>query len=203
MKRAIYQRKSGPEEDEMDSSELAEKSDSTDGMTSISTDVNIRYRLRSRNIFYCKNNETHVSENNVSVVKKSVLVKTNYDAQTSNSFRNIPTEGFARKAAKKVDTFTQQQQTSTYITDSINGRFMCEPSMMMLPTEILTEIFSYLNKFELSTSVALVCKRWNEIACSPILWQKLCFDGDRLCTHFIKNLLTKSPLLSELIISNR
>ena len=203
MKLAIYQRKSGPEEEEMDSSELAKKSDSTGGMTSISTDVNICYRLRSRTIFDCKNHETHISENNISVIKESALVKTNYNAQTSNPFRNIPTEGFARKAAKKVDTFTQQQQTSTYITDSINDRFMCEPSIMMLPNEILTEIFSYLNTIELSTSVALVCKHWHQIAYSPILWRKLWFDGDRVCTHCIKKMLTKFPHLRELIISNR
>jgi hypothetical protein len=187
----------------MDSSELAQKTYCTDGMTSNSPCVNIRYRLRSRTIFDCEKHETHALENNVSVVQESALVKTNYSSQTRYKIRNIPTEDIAGKLSTKVDTFTQQQQTSKYIRKSINDRFTSEPSIMMLPNEVLTMIFSYLNVRELSTSVAPVCKHWHLIAHSPILWRKLSFDGDRLSTEFVKGLLTKSPHLSELIISNR
>jgi hypothetical protein len=203
VKWAKCQRKACPEEEEMDSSELAEKIFCSDGTTSISPRVNVRYRLRSKTIFDCEKLETHTLENNVSVVQESALVKTNYSAQSRYSFRNIPTEDIAGKLSTKVDTLTQQQQTSKYITHSVNDRFTSEPSIMMLPNEVLTMIFSYLNVCELSTSVAPVCKHWHLIAHSPILWRKLCFEGDRVSTEFAKNMLTKSPHLSELIISNR
>ena len=203
MNRAKCQRKAGPEEEEMDSSELAEKIYCTDGTTSISPCVNVRYRLRSRTIFYCEKRGAHTLENNVSVVQESALVKTNYSAQTRYSFRNIPTEDIAGKLSTSSTIFTQQQQTSKYTTHSINYRCMSEPSIMMLPNEVLTMIFSYLNVRELSTSVAPVCKHWHLIAHSPILWRKLSFDGDRVSTEFAKSLLTKSTHLSELIISNR
>jgi len=203
MKRTKCQRKTDPEEERTDPSELTENIYCTDGMTSISSCVNIRYRLRSRIIFDCKIHETHTLENNVPVVEESALVKTNYSARNRYSFRNIPKEDIAGELSTKLDTFNQKQQTSKDITHSINDRFTSEPSIMMFPNEVLIMIFSYLNVRELSTSVAPVCKHWHLIAHSPILWRKLCFDGDRVSTEFAKNLLTKSPHLSELIISNR
>jgi hypothetical protein len=203
MKRAKCQRRAGPEEERTDSFELAENIYCTDGMTSISSCVNIRYRLRSRTIFDCKIHETHTLENNVPVVQESALVKTNYSARNKYSFRNIPKEDIAGELSTKLDTFNQKKQTSKDITHSISDRFTSDPSIMMLPNEVLTMIFSYLNVRDLSTSVAPVCKHWYLIAHSPVLWRKLCFDGDRVSTEFAKNLLTKSPYLSELIISNR
>ena len=162
MKQAKYERKAGPEEEAMGSSELAEKIFCTDGVASISPCMNIRNRLRTQNSF-----------------------------------------DYAGKPSSKVDTFTQQQQASKYMTHSVNDRFTGEPSIMMLPQEVLRMIFSYLDVHELSTSVAPVCKYWYRIAHNPILWRKLCFDGKRVSTEFAKRLLTKSPLLSELIITNR
>ena len=170
MKRAKYRREAGPALEEMDSSKLAEKNHCTGGMTSTSTCENIRYCLRSGIIFDCKQNEKHTLENSVSVVKESGQVKTNHNAQMSKSFRNISQEDFGGKPSTKVDTFTQQRQTSKYNTDSINDRFKSEASIMMLPNEVLTMIFSYLNVHELSTSVAPVCNHWYQIAHSPILW---------------------------------
>ena len=149
MKRAKYERKAGPEDEAMSSSEL-------------SPCMNIRYRLRTRYIF-----------------------------------------DYAGKPSSKVDTFTQQQEASKFMTYSVNDRFTGEPSIMMLPNEVLSMIFSYLDVHELSTSVAPVCKDWYRIAHNPILWRKLCFDGKRVSTEIAKRLLTKSPLLSELIIANR
>jgi len=106
-------------------------------------------------------------------------------------------------AEPSTSTFTQQQQIPKCITDSINDRLKSKPSIMMFPNEVLTLIFSYLNVRELSTSVAPVCKHWYHIAQTPILWRKLCFIGDRVSTEMVKTLLTKSPQLSELIISHR
>ena len=203
MKGAKYERKAGPEEEAMGSSELAEIIFYTDGMANISPCMNIRYRLRTRNIFDYEKHGIWTLENNVSVVQESALDKTNYSAQTGYSFGNIPTEGIAGKPSSNVDTFTQQQQASKYMTHSVNNRFTGESSIMMLPDEVLTMIFSYLDVHELSTSVAPVCKHWYRMAHSPILWRKLCFDGKRVSTEFAKHLLTKSPLLSELIITNR
>ena len=125
-----------------------------------------------------------------------------FNSTLPTPFRSIPTADIAGKLSTKTDTFTQQQQSSKYITHSINDKFMSAPSIMMLPNEVLTMIFSYLNVRELSTSVAPVCKHWHLIAHSPILWRKISFDGERVSTECVKSLLTKSHL-SELIISNR
>jgi F-box domain. len=200
MKRTTNQRNSGHEEERMDPSERSEEIYRIGRMTSASPYENIRYSLRSRNIFYRKKQEALTVVNNVSEVQNSALLKTNNIAQT---FRNTPTEKTAVEPSSKADTFTQQQQASKYITDSTNDNFTSDPSIMMLPNEILVMIFSYLDVHELSTSVAPVCKRWHSIAHSPILWRKLCFEGDGVSTEFAKRLITKSPQLSELIISDR
>ena len=200
MKRTRNQRKSGYEEEGMDASERPENIYGGDRMTSTSPCENICYRLRSRIIFYRKKQEAHTVVNNVSEVQKSALLKTNNIAQ---NVRNTPTKKTAGKPSSKADTFTQQQQASKYITDSTNDNFTSELSIMMLPNEVLLMIFSYLNVHELSTSVAPVCKHWHLIAHSPVLWRKLCFEGDGVSTEFAKKLITKSPQLSELIISSR
>jgi hypothetical protein len=136
----------GFEEENMDSYECSQK---------LSTCVNIRYHLRSRNIYDCEKNEEQNAEKDISLVQEA------------------------------------------------NKRFMCEPSLMMFPTELLMKIFSYLNVCELSRSVAPVCKHWHRIAHSPVLWRKLCFEGARVSTQSAISLLKKSPHLSELVISNR
>ena len=80
-------------------------------MTSISQCVNIRYCLRSRTIFDCEKRKTHTLENNVSVVQESALVKTNYIAQTTYCFRNIPTEDIASKLSTSPSN-NRHQNTS-------------------------------------------------------------------------------------------
>jgi hypothetical protein len=204
MKRTKHQKKTDYEgEEEMDSFENPKKIYCSHKMTNISPCVNIRYHLRSRTIFDCEKCEGHALDNNISVVRESAILKTSYSAQTRYSVRNIPTEDVVGRPSTKVDTFTWQQPISKYSKHSINDRFECEPCIMKLPNEVITMIFSYLNVCELSTSVAPVCKHWHVVAHSPALWRKLCFDGDRISTESAKSLLTKSPHLSELIISNR
>jgi hypothetical protein len=97
----------------------------------------------------------------------------------------------------------QNAENSIALETESNKRFRCEPSIMMLPTEVLMKIFSYLNVHELNTSGAPVCKHWLRIAHSPLLWRKLCFDGDKISTKSAIHLLGKSPHLSELVISKR
>ena len=94
-------------------------------------------------------------------------------------------------------------QNNVSVVQESNDMFTSEPPNMMIPNKILTKIFSYINVRELRTSVAPVCKFWHLIAHSPVLWRKLCFDGERISTEFAKSLLTKCPLLSEVIISSR
>jgi hypothetical protein len=193
MKRTKRQRKPDYEEEGMDSSEPCKKIYCSHRMTSTSPCVNVRYHLRRRTIFDCEKCEARVS----------AVFKRNYSAQTRYSVRNIPTEDVAGRPSTELDIFTQEQQTSKYITRHMNDRFECEPSITKLPNEVLTMIFSYLNVRDLSTSVAPVCKHWHIIAHSPVLWRKLRFDGGRISTESAKNLLKKSPHLSQLIISNR
>jgi len=75
-------------------------------------------------------------------------------------------------------------QNNVSVVQESNDMLTSEPPIMMIPNEILTKIFSYLNVHELSTSVAPVSKLWHLIAHSPVLWRKLCFAGERISTEF-------------------
>jgi len=203
MKRTTNKRKASHGEKRKEIRESSHETNCSYMTTTTLACENVRYHLRSRKIFYSKKQEAPPVVKNISILKKSALLKENDTTQTNFSFGNSPTEDIAGKTSSKADTFTQQQQASNNITHSMNDKFTSEPSIMMLPNEVLLMIFSYLNVHELSTSVAPVCKRWHLIAHNPILWRKLYFDGDRVPTEFAKNLLTKSPHLSELVISDR
>lgn len=204
MKRTKYQGTVGPKEARMDS-ELSEKIDGNGNMASSSSPHgNIRYHLRNRPIFYfnkCgkRDESVYISDKeNVSVSQTSSVLETGY-VET-----NVVTENFRGRPQIGVNTFTQQLQTLSKNTEHfMNDTSECEPNIMRLPNEVLTMIFSYFDVRELSISVAPVCKHWYTIAHSSVLWRKLCFNGDGISTEKAKCLLTKSPLLSELIISNR
>jgi hypothetical protein len=205
MKRMKYQRKARSEEVRVGSPEVPEKTYSSNTRASSSPHVNIRYHLRNRTIFdfrKCENRD--VSDKNVSITEASSVHETAYCAQTKYSLRNVLSDATRSRPSTGVRNFTSQVQTlSKDATHPINGIFECEPSIARLPNEVLTMIFSYLTVRELSMSVAPVCRQWYIIAHSPVLWRKLCFTGDGISTENAKCLLTKSPLLSELIISNR
>jgi hypothetical protein len=156
----------------------------------------VRYHLRTRTILDLKTCENRDKGTHILDKKDSI-------SQTKYSPRKVVTENFRGRPPTHDHTFTQQLQTSTDITHSINECAECGPNIMKLPNEVLTMIFSYLDIRELSISVAPVCRHWYVIAHSPVLWRKLCLKGDGISTENAKCLLTKSPLLSELIISNR
>ncbi|XP_021916289.1 uncharacterized protein LOC110828159 isoform X2 [Zootermopsis nevadensis] len=190
MKRTKNQNKVGPEEARMDS-ELSEKTDCDDTTASSSLpQENVCYHLRNRPIFYFNNCGKHDEsiyishEENVSSIRGTGYTE-------SKNFKGWP--------QINVNTFSQELQTLSKNT----GRFISEPTIMRLPNEMLTMIFSYFDVRELSTAVAPVCKHWYTVAHSSVLWRKLCFNGDGISTEKAKCLLTKSPLLSELIISCR
>lgn len=187
----------------MDCSEVPEKMFCSDRTSSISPCVNILYSLRSRTIFDCEKCEGHVLDKNVSGLQESAVLRKGYSAQTRYSIRNIPTEDVAGRPSRKVNSFNKQLQSSQYVTHSVNDRFVGTPPVMKLSDEVLITIFKHLDVFELSTSVAPVCKRWYAVAHSPVLWRKLRFNGDEISTENAKSLLTKSPCLLELTISNR
>jgi hypothetical protein len=199
MKRMKYQREVRSEEVRVGSPEPPEKIYRSDTRASSSQDVDVHYHLRNRTIFDFRKCENHdVSDKSVSMTEASSVHETSY------CLRNVLTDTFRSSASGANHNFTPQIQTeSKDITHSINETFEHEPTITRLPNELLTMIFSYLNVRELSLAVAPVCKRWYLIAHSPVLWRKLCFSGDGLSTENAKYLLTKSPLLSELIISNR
>ncbi|XP_054270784.1 F-box/LRR-repeat protein 2-like isoform X1 [Macrosteles quadrilineatus] len=51
-------------------------------------------------------------------------------------------------------------------------------SVNSLPNEILLEVFSYLDVYDISISVMYVCKRWNIVARDSMLWNNLVFKVD-------------------------
>jgi hypothetical protein len=200
-----YQREIMFEDIRVGSPELPEVICRSETRASSSPDVDIRYHLRNRTIFDFRKCENHdVSDKNVSITEASSVRETSYCTQTKYSLRNVLNDTSRSRASSGINNFTPQLQTvSKDITHSINETIEHEPTITRLPNELLTMIFSYLNVRELSMAVAPVCKQWYVIAHSPVLWRKLSFSGDGLSTENAKCLLTKSPLLSELIISNR
>ncbi|XP_069677218.1 F-box/LRR-repeat protein 7-like [Periplaneta americana] len=94
------------------------------------------------------------------------------------------------------------QRTAVYTDRCLRSRTSsCHISR--LPNEMITLIFSYLDVLELRASVAPVCKRWYELAHSPVLLRKLRFEGSRVATDTAKHLLEKAPLLRELTLVKR
>lgn len=205
MKRIKYQREIKSEGIRVGSPELPEDTYSSDTTAGSSPDVDVRYHLRNRTILHYRKCENHdVTDKNVSITETSTVHETSYCAQTRYSLRNVQTGTSRNRPPNGGHNFTPHLQTvSKDITPSVNETFKSEPTITRLPNELLTMIFSYLNVRELSMAVAPVCKQWYLIAHSPILWRKLCFDGNGISTENAKCLLTKSPLLSELDISNR
>jgi len=51
-----------------------------------------------------------------------------------------------------------------------------------LPTEVSTQIFQYFSPRELSV-ISLVCKLFNEIASSNLLWKNICLKENRNVAH--------------------
>lgn len=200
-----YQREIRSEDIRVGSPELPEGIHRSDTRASSSPDVDVRYHLRNRTIFDFRKCENHdVSDKNVSMTEPSSVHETSYCTQTKYCLRNVLSGTSRSRASSGIPNFAPQLQTvSKDITHSINETFEHEPTITRLPNELLTMIFSYLNVRELSLAVAPVCKQWYLIAHSPVLWRKLCFTGAGLSTENAKCLLTKSPLLSELIVSNR
>ncbi|XP_023704501.1 F-box/LRR-repeat protein 7-like isoform X2 [Cryptotermes secundus] len=205
MKRMKYQREIRSEGVRVSSPELPEGMYRGDTRASSSPDVDVRYHLRNRTIFdFRKCEKRDASDKNVSMTEASSVHEMSHCTQTKYCLRNVLIDTSRSRASSGIPNFTPQLQTvSTDITHSINETFEHEPSITRLPNELLTMIFSYLNVRELSMAVAPVCKQWYLIAHSPVLWRKLCFSGDGLSTENAKCLLTKSPLLAEVIISNR
>jgi hypothetical protein len=201
MKRTKQQVTVGSKGPSVDSSESSDEMYYNGTSASSSPHGNIRYSLRNRAIFYFNKCEKHdesvyiSDKNNVSVSQALSVLGTSY-AETSSV-----TESFRGRLQIGVNIFAQQVQRN--VKHSINYSYECEPTIMRLPNEVLTMIFSYFDVRELSISVAPVCKRWYTVAHSSVLWRKLCFNGDEISTEHAKSLLTKSPLLSELVISNR
>ncbi|XP_054270787.1 F-box/LRR-repeat protein fbxl-1-like isoform X2 [Macrosteles quadrilineatus] len=52
-------------------------------------------------------------------------------------------------------------------------------SVNSLPNEILLEVFSHLDIYDITFSVMFVCKRWNIVARDSMLWNNLVFKVDR------------------------
>lgn len=204
MKRIKHQSTVAPEGAGMDS-EMSEKIDCNGTMTSSSLPHgNVCYNLRNRPIFYFNKCGKHDESLYISDKENNSVSQPSSVLGTGHVETNVVTENFRGRRQIGVSTFTQQLQTLSKKTEHFtNDNCKCEPTIMRLPNEVLTMIFSYFDVRELSISVAPVCKHWYTVAHSSVLWRKLCFNGDGISTEKAKCLLTKSPLLSEVIISNR
>lgn len=71
-----------------------------------------------------------------------------------------------------------------------------------VPTEVLCIIFSYLTTYELFFNVRPVCRRWREVAMTPILWKSI-EVAESVPTTVVANWLKHSKLLKSFVARGR
>lgn len=71
-----------------------------------------------------------------------------------------------------------------------------------LPSEVLLNIFSYLNTKELFCNVRCVCRRWRELAVAPILWKDIEADNS-VPKEILETWIRKSSLLNSFSVKDR
>ena len=115
-----------------------------------------------------------------------------------------------------VEEFSLPEEFHRYLPQKRVGSFSSEGPQLLeceeeecvaierhidnLPSEILTQIFSYLTVPQICQSVLPVCKKWREIGYSKSLWKCLKFGygwAATRCFHAmtIKRLIRRAPLL--------
>ncbi|KAK7794506.1 hypothetical protein R5R35_004723 [Gryllus longicercus] len=71
-----------------------------------------------------------------------------------------------------------------------------QPSINVLPDEMILKIFSYLDIRDICFSVCAVCKRWNSLTYERTLWKSIKFIcSNNMPLHCIENVLRHAPLL--------